>query len=126
GNTTAAIGKGFAIGSAALTALALYAAYTEAVGLKSIDLTSARVVIGLFLGGIMPMMIAALTMRAVGRAAFGMVQEVRRQFREITGLMDGTAKADTDRSVKIATSAALMGEIVPGLSHAGRPSTIRF
>jgi len=89
GNTTAAIGKGFAIGSAALTALALYAAYTESVGLKSIDLTEAKVVIGLFLGGIMPMMIAALTMKAVGRAAFGMVQEVRRQFREIPGLMEG-------------------------------------
>jgi K(+)-stimulated pyrophosphate-energized sodium pump len=126
GNTTAAIGKGFAIGSAALTALALYAAYTEAVGLKSIDLTSARVMIGLFLGGIMPMMIAALTMRAVGRAAFGMVQEVRRQFREITGLMDGTAKADTDRCVEIATSAALKEMIVPGLSAVVMPPVIGF
>jgi K(+)-stimulated pyrophosphate-energized sodium pump len=126
GNTTAAIGKGFAIGSAALTALALYAAYTEAVGLKSIDLTSARVVIGLFLGGIMPMMIAALTMRAVGRAAFGMVQEVRRQFREITGLMEGTAKADTDRCVEIATGAALKEMIVPGLSAVVMPPVIGF
>jgi K(+)-stimulated pyrophosphate-energized sodium pump len=126
GNTTAAIGKGFAIGSAALTALALYAAYTEAVGLKSIDLTSARVVIGLFLGGIMPMMIAALTMRAVGRAAFGMVQEVRRQFREISGLMDGTAKADTDRCVEIATGAALKEMIVPGLSAVVMPPVIGF
>jgi len=126
GNTTAAIGKGFAIGSAALTALALYAAYTEAVGLKSIDLTSARVMIGLFLGGIMPMMIAALTMRAVGRAAFGMVQEVRRQFREITGLMDGTAKADTDRCVEIATGAALKEMIVPGLSAVVMPPVIGF
>src|SRR5437867_2473402 len=126
GNTTAAIGKGFAIGSAALTALALYAAYTEAVGLKSIDLTSARVVIGLFLGGIMPMMIAALTMRAVGRAAFGMVQEVRRQFREISGLMDGTAKADTARCVEIATGAALKEMIVPGLSAVVLPPVIGF
>jgi len=126
GNTTAAIGKGFAIGSAALTALALYAAYTEAVGLKSIDLTSARVVIGLFLGGIMPMMIAALTMRAVGRAAFGMVQEVRRQFREISGLMDGTAKADTDRCVEIATGAALKEMIMPGLSAVVMPPVIGF
>jgi K(+)-stimulated pyrophosphate-energized sodium pump len=126
GNTTAAIGKGFAIGSAALTALALYAAYTEAVGLKSIDLTSARVMIGLFLGGIMPMMIAALTMRAVGRAAFGMVQEVRRQFREITGLMEGTAKADTDRCVEIATGAALKEMIVPGLSAVVMPPVIGF
>ena len=126
GNTTAAIGKGFAIGSAALTALALYAAYTESVGLQTIDLTDAKVVIGLFLGGIMPMMIAALTMRAVGRAAFGMVQEVRRQFREIAGLMEGTAKADTDRCVEIATGAALKEMIVPGLSAVLIPPIIGF
>ncbi|OGL24354.1 MAG: sodium-translocating pyrophosphatase, partial [Candidatus Rokubacteria bacterium RIFCSPLOWO2_12_FULL_69_21] len=126
GNTTAAIGKGFAIGSAALTALALYAAYTESVGLKTIDLLNAKVVIGLFLGGIMPMMIAALTMRAVGRAAFGMVQEVRRQFREIAGLMEGTAKADTARCVEIATGAALKEMIVPGLSAVALPPIIGF
>ena len=126
GNTTAAIGKGFAIGSAALTALALYAAYTESVGLKTIDLLNAKVVIGLFLGGIMPMMIAALTMRAVGRAAFGMVQEVRRQFREIAGLMEGTAKADTARCVEIATGAALKEMIVPGLSAVALPPVIGF
>jgi K(+)-stimulated pyrophosphate-energized sodium pump len=126
GNTTAAIGKGFAIGSAALTALALYAAYTESVGLKTIDLLDAKVVIGLFLGGIMPMMIAALTMRAVGRAAFGMVQEVRRQFREIAGLMEGTAKADTARCVEIATGAALKEMIVPGLSAVVLPPVIGF
>jgi K(+)-stimulated pyrophosphate-energized sodium pump len=126
GNTTAAIGKGFAIGSAALTALALYAAYTESVGLKTIDLLEAKVVIGLFLGGIVPMMIAALTMRAVGRAAFGMVQEVRRQFREISGLMEGTAKADTARCVEIATGAALKEMIVPGLSAVVLPPVIGF
>jgi len=126
GNTTAAIGKGFAIGSAALTALALYAAYTQSVGLKSIDLTQARAVIGLFLGGIMPMMIAALTMKAVGRAAFGMVQEVRRQFKEIAGLMEGTAKADTARCVEIATAAALKEMIVPGLSAVVLPPVIGF
>jgi K(+)-stimulated pyrophosphate-energized sodium pump len=126
GNTTAAIGKGFAIGSAALTALALYVAYTESVGLQTIDITDAKVVIGLFLGGIMPMMIAALTMRAVGRAAFGMVQEVRRQFREIAGLMEGTAKADTDRCVEIATGAALKEMIVPGLSAVVMPPIIGF
>ena len=126
GNTTAAIGKGFASGSAALTALALYAAYTESVGLKSIDLTEAKVVIGLFLGGIMPMMIAALTMKAVGRAAFGMVQEVRRQFREIPGLMEGKAKADTARCVEIATTAALREMIVPGLSAVVLPPVIGF
>ena len=126
GNTTAAIGKGFAIGSAALTALALYAAYTESVGLKTIDLLNAKVVIGLFLGGIVPMMIAALTMRAVGRAAFGMVQEVRRQFREILGLMEGTAKPDTARCVEIATGAALKEMIVPGLSAVVLPPVIGF
>jgi K(+)-stimulated pyrophosphate-energized sodium pump len=126
GNTTAAIGKGFAIGSAALTALALYAAYTQSVGLKSIDLTESRVVIGLFLGGIMPMMIGALTMKAVGRAAFGMVQEVRRQFREIPGLMEGKAKADTARCVEIATAGALKEMIVPGLSAVALPPIIGF
>ena len=126
GNTTAAIGKGFAIGSAALTALALYAAYTESVGLETIDLTKATTVIGLFLGGIMPMLIAALTMKAVGRAAFGMVEEVRRQFREIPGLMDGTARADTARCVEIATSAALREMIVPGLSAVVLPPLIGF
>jgi K(+)-stimulated pyrophosphate-energized sodium pump len=126
GNTTAAIGKGFAIGSAALTALALYAAYTESVGLKSIDLLAPKVIIGLFLGGIVPMIIAALTMRAVGRAAFGMVQEVRRQFREISGLMEGTAKADTARCVEIATGAALKEMIVPGLSAVVLPPAIGF
>ena len=126
GNTTAAIGKGFAIGSAALTALALYAAYTESVGLKSIDLLAPKVIIGLFLGGIVPMIIAALTMRAVGRAAFGMVQEVRCQFREISGLMEGTAKADTARCVEIATSAALKEMIVPGLSAVVLPPAVGF
>jgi K(+)-stimulated pyrophosphate-energized sodium pump len=126
GNTTAAIGKGFAIGSAALTALALYAAYTESVGLLTINLIEARTVIGLFLGGIMPMMIAALTMKAVGRAAFGMVQEVRRQFREIPGLMQGTAKPDTARCVEIATGAALKEMIVPGLSAVVVPPVIGF
>ncbi len=126
GNTMAAIGKGFAIGSAALTALALYAAYTESVGLKTIDLLDTKVVIGLFLGGIVPMMVAALTMRAVGRAAFGMVQEVRRQFREIRGLMEGTAKPDTARCVEIATGAALKEMIVPGLSAVVLPPIIGF
>ncbi len=124
GNTTAAIGKGFAIGSAALTALALYAAYTESVGLKTVDLTESKTVIGLFLGGIMPMMIAALTMKAVRRAASGMVQEVRRQFREIPGLLEGKGKADTARCVEIATGAALKEMIVPGLSAVILPPVI--
>jgi K(+)-stimulated pyrophosphate-energized sodium pump len=124
GNTTAAIGKGFAIGSAALTALALFAAYTESVGLRTIDLTDARVIMGLFLGGIVPFLIAALTMKAVGRAAFGMVQEVRRQFREIKGLMEGTAQADTARCVEIATAAALREMIVPGVAAVLAPPVV--
>jgi len=126
GNTTAAIGKGFAIGSAALTALALFAAYTQTAGIDVIDLTSSRVVIGLFLGGIVPYLIAALTMKAVGRAAFGMVQEVRRQFREIKGLMEGTAPADTARCVEIATAAALREMIVPGVMAVVLPPIIGF
>ena len=89
GNTTAAIGKGFAIGSAALTALALFSAYSAAVGIDSINLTKPLVVIGLFIGGAVPFCVAALTMTSVGNAAFKMVEEVRRQFREIPGLMEG-------------------------------------
>jgi K(+)-stimulated pyrophosphate-energized sodium pump len=126
GNTTAAIGKGFAIGSAALTALALFAAYTGSVGLPSIDITKAAVIIGLFLGGVVPFLIAALTMRAVGRAAFGMVQEVRRQFREIPGLMEGRATADTARCVEIATGAALKEMIAPGVAAVVLPPIVGF
>ncbi len=118
GNTTAAIGKGFAIGSAALTALALFSAYSNAVGLTvdGIDLVDPLVVIGLFVGGVTPFFIASLTMTAVGRAAAGMVAEVRRQFREIAGLMEGTAKPDSARCVDISTRAALKEMILPGLT----------
>ncbi len=121
GNTTAAMGKGFAIGSAALTALALFSAYANAVtppGADPIllDIVDPRVVIGLFLGGIMPFFIGAQTMTAVGRAAEGMVQEVRRQFREIEGLMEGKAKPDSKRCIDISTNAALREMIVPGLT----------
>jgi len=115
GNTTAAIGKGFAIGSAGLTALALYTAYTKAVHLEQIDLTQTNVVAGMFIGGMMPFMIAALTMTSVGKAAFQMVTEIRRQFREIPGLMEGTAKPDSARCVEISTAAALREMIIPGL-----------
>ncbi len=115
GNTTAAIGKGFAIGSAALTALALFSAYATAVDLTVLNLVDPQVVIGLFLGGIMPFFIASHTMTAVGRAAQGMVEEVRRQFREIAGLMEGTAKPDSARCVDISTRAALREMIVPGV-----------
>ncbi|MDA2915321.1 sodium-translocating pyrophosphatase [Nitrospinae bacterium AH_259_B05_G02_I21] len=116
GNTTAAIGKGFAIGSAALTALALFSAYTQAVRLESIDITKSLVIIGLFIGGIIPFFIAALTMTSVGRAAFKMVTEIRRQFREIPGLMEGTAKPDSARCVDISTTAALREMILPGMT----------
>ena len=117
GNTTAAIGKGFAIGSAALTALALFSAYASSVGLREsgIDIMDPVVVIGLFLGGTLPFVVAALTMTAVGRAAGGMVEEVRRQFREIPGIMDGTGKPDSARCVDISTRAALREMIVPGV-----------
>ncbi|HUP01345.1 MAG TPA: sodium-translocating pyrophosphatase [Gemmatimonadota bacterium] len=117
GNTTAAIGKGFAIGSAALTALALFSAYSSSVGLREtgINIIDPEVVIGLLIGGFLPFLIAALTMTAVGRAAQGMVAEVRRQFREIPGLMEGTAKPDSARCVDISTRAALREMVVPGV-----------
>jgi len=115
GNTTAAIGKGFAIGSAALTALALFTAYTQTVGLKSIDITNATTIVGLFIGGLLPFVFASLTMQAVGRAAFKMVEEVRRQFRQIKGLMQGKAKPQVARCVDISTAAAIREMIVPGV-----------
>ncbi|MDG2282891.1 MAG: sodium-translocating pyrophosphatase, partial [Longimicrobiales bacterium] len=116
GNTTAAIGKGFAIGSAALTALALFSAYATATKLETINIMEPMVVIGLLLGGALPFFVAALTMTAVGRAAQGMVEEVRRQFREIPGIMEGTAKPDSARCVDISTQAALREMILPGLT----------
>ncbi len=115
GNTTAAIGKGFAIGSAALTALALFSAYSVAAGLESIDIMNPRVIIGLFIGGMLPFLFSAMTMAAVGRAAFDMIEEVRRQFREIKGLMEGTAVGDTKKCVDISTKAAIREMIVPGI-----------
>jgi K(+)-stimulated pyrophosphate-energized sodium pump len=124
GNTTAAIGKGFAIGSAALTALALFSAYSSSVGLHGINILNVKVVIGLFIGGVLPFFIAALTMTAVGRAASKMVSEVRRQFREIKGLMEGTAKPDTGRCVDIATKGALLEMVVPGLTAVLAPLII--
>ena len=115
GNTTAAMGKGFAIGSAALTALALFSAFATAVGVTSISLTDTEVVIGLLIGGTVPFFVASNTMRSVGKAAFQMVEEVRRQFRDIPGLMEGKAKPDTARCVQISTTAALREMILPGL-----------
>ncbi len=115
GNTTAALGKGFAIGSAALTALALFSAYTQAVNLEVIDLMKPTVVIGLLIGGIIPFLVASMTMTSVGKAAFKMVEEIRRQFREIPGIMEGTGKPDSARCVDISTRAALKEMILPGL-----------
>jgi len=114
GNTTAAIGKGFAIGSAALTALALFAAYTQAAHIDAIDITKTDVVIGMFVGGVIPFYVAALTMTSVGDAAMTMVEEIRRQFREIPGLMEGTGKPDSARCIDISTKAALKEMIMPG------------
>jgi K(+)-stimulated pyrophosphate-energized sodium pump len=115
GNTTAAIGKGFAIGSAALTALALLTAFSQVAGIEGVDLLNTYVIIGILLGAMLPFFFCALTMNAVGRAAGEMVEEVRRQFREITGLMEGTAKADYARCVDISTRSAIREMIVPGL-----------
>jgi K(+)-stimulated pyrophosphate-energized sodium pump len=126
GNTTAAMGKGFAISSAALTALALYTAYTQAVGLRLIDLTEAHVVAGTFIGGIIPFLIGALTMTSVGKAAFAMVQEIRRQFRDIPGLMEGKAKPDSARCVAISTTAALKEMIAPGVTAVLAPPLVGF
>jgi K(+)-stimulated pyrophosphate-energized sodium pump len=132
GNTTAAIGKGFAIGSAALTALALFSAFKQTVsagmGNFQIILTDPKVVIGLFIGGILPFFIAALTMTSVGRAAEQMVQEIRRQFREIPGLLDGKegVKPDAKRCVDISTTAALKEMIAPGLTAVIAPVVVGF
>jgi K(+)-stimulated pyrophosphate-energized sodium pump len=115
GNTTAAIGKGFAIGSAALTALALFAAYSQAAGLEVIDIMDPVVIVGLLIGGMLPFLFSAMTMSAVGRAAFTMIEEVRRQFREIEGLMEGKAKGDSEKCVDISTRAAIREMIIPGL-----------
>ena len=152
GNTTAALGKGFAIGSAAVTALALFAAFTQAVGLETIDITNVGTTIGLFLGGMFPFLFAALTIKAVGRAAFSMIEEVRRQFREIPGLLEGGPQAkpedakelsiqlrDEDmptdyehpkpeysKAVSIATGAALREMVIPGALAVALPLVTGF
>ena len=126
GNTTAAIGKGFAIGSAALTALALFAAYSEAANIDSIDIMQPTVIIGLFLGAMLPFLFSAMTMAAVGRAAFDMIEEVRRQFRDIEGLMEGKAKGDTRKCVDISTKAAIREMIVPGLMAVVVPVAVGY
>jgi K(+)-stimulated pyrophosphate-energized sodium pump len=119
GNSTAAVGKGFAIGSAALTALSLFAAYKEAIissgKTLSLDISNPKVVAGLFVGGMLTFLFSSLTMTAVGRAAMQMVEEVRRQFREMAGIMAGTEKPDYRRCVEISTKSALKEMILPGL-----------
>jgi len=115
GNTTAAIGKGFAIGSAALTSLVLYVTFAEIVGLESINIIDPKVMVGVFIGGLLPFVFAALLMKAVGKTAIKMVNEVRRQFKSIKGLMQGKAKPDYNKCIEIATDGALKEMILPGL-----------
>lgn len=128
GNTTAAIGKGFAIGSAALTALALFSAYATTVGLESINLINPSVVIGLFIGGMLPFFIGALTMTSVGRAAGKMVDEIRRQFREIPGLLEGKpgVKPESEKCVDISARAALREMVLPGMVAIVAPVLVGF
>ncbi len=125
GNTTAAMGKGFAIGSAALTALALFSAFSQGAGMDGtpliLDINSPQVIIGLLLGGILPFVFSSLTMRAVGNAAFEMVKEVRRQFKEIPGIMEGTTPPDAARCVKISTDGSLKQMILPGFIAIATP-----
>ena len=115
GNTTAAMGKGFAIRSAALTALALFVSYAEAVQLKNIDILNSRVIIGLFIGGMLPFLFSAMTMQSVSKAAYQMIEEVRRQFKTMPGIMEGTTKPDYKSCVAISTTAALKEMLVPGI-----------
>ena len=131
GNTTAAIGKGFAIGAAALAALAIITAFlaevsTHGSGKIVLDLSNPMVLIGLFIGGIFPFIVASMTMTAVGDAAFDMIKEIRRQFKEIPGLLEGTAKPDTVRCVDIATTAALKRMVPPGLLAVIAPVVVGF
>ena len=128
GNTTAAMGKGFAIGSAALTALALFVSFAEATGLASaeISLLSPNVVIGLLIGGMLPFVFSAMTMDSVSKAAYKMIEEVRRQFREIPGIMEGKAKPDYKTCVAISTTAALKEMLVPGIMAVVVPLLVGF
>jgi len=126
GNTTAALGKGFAIGSAALASLAMFAAYCKTAGVAYLDLLNPVIISGLFIGGVMPYLISALTMRSVGSAAWKMVEEVRRQFKEIPGLMEGKAEADYDRCIQISTAAALKEMFLPAMLTIFSPVAVRF
>lgn len=121
GNTTAAIGKGFAIGSAALTALALFVSYAEAVHLDQIDILDNRVIIGIFIGGMLPFLFSSMTMQSVSKAAYQMIEEVRRQFKAMPGIMKGTEKPDYKSCVAISTTAALKEMLVPGIMAVASP-----
>jgi K(+)-stimulated pyrophosphate-energized sodium pump len=130
GNTTAAIGKGFAIGAAALAALTLIAAYMETLYANvpdfALSLADPNVLMGMLIGGTIPFLVASITMNAVGDAAFEMIEEIRRQFREIPGLLEGTAKPDNARCVDIATTAALKKMILPGVIAVFTPVLVGF
>ena len=124
GNTTAAMGKGFAIGSAALTALALFMSYAQEVGLSTIDILNPKVTIGLLIGGMLPFLFSAMTMESVSRAAYSMIAEVRRQFRTIPGIMEGLAKPDYKSCVAISTTAALKEMMLPGIMAVAAPLAV--
>ncbi|MCQ2560025.1 MAG: sodium/proton-translocating pyrophosphatase, partial [Clostridia bacterium] len=126
GNTTAAIAKGFAIGSAALTAMALFNAYLDSADIKMVDLMDPLVIIGLFIGAAVPFLIGSNTMKAVGEAAFDMVEEVRRQFREIPGIMEGKGKPEYAKCVDIATRSAISKMIFPGVVAVLFPILVGF
>jgi K(+)-stimulated pyrophosphate-energized sodium pump len=128
GNTTAAMGKGFAIGSAALTALALFSAYATTVGLENINLINPLTVVGLLIGGVLPFFIGALTMTSVGRAAGKMVEEIRRQFREIPGLLEGKegVKPEPEKCIDISAKAALKEMVLPGMVAVVSPVLVGF
>jgi K(+)-stimulated pyrophosphate-energized sodium pump len=126
GNTTAASGKGFAIASAALTALALFAAFVGIAGIDGIDIYKADVLAGLFVGGMIPFLFSSFAIAAVGRAAMAMVEEVRRQFREIPGIMEGTGKPEYDKCVAISTTASLREMMIPGAIALSMPLIIGF
>ena len=115
GNTTAAIGKGFAIGSAALTALSLFVTYSETLKLKTISILDSKVVAGMFVGGMLPFLFSALTMNSVGKAATEMIEEVRRQFKNDPGLLEGTSEPDYQKCIEISTAASLKEMIIPGV-----------
>ena len=126
GNTTAAIGKGFAIGSAALTALALFVSYATVAQISIVSLLDPIVIVGLFIGAMLPFLFSAMTMNSVGKAANQMIEEVRRQFREDKGIMEGTSKPDYARCVDISTGAALKEMIIPGLMAIAAPLLVGF